>query len=133
MDSSSRQALIIYDDSCALCNKFIFWLLKADKKGVFTYTSLDSDFTKKHVFTEKKPDIDSVIYWDGESVFYKSEVLFKVLKLLPFYWKWMYVFKLLPKSLRDKLYDFIAANRINWFGKAETCPMLPSEYRKRFK
>jgi len=29
--------------------------------------------------------------------------------------------RLLPRSVADKIYDWVAANRYNWFGKRATC------------
>ncbi len=47
-------------------------------------------------------------------------------------WNLLAVFLAVPEPLRDMIYDLIAQNRYQLFGKKEAC-MLPSEeLRKRF-
>jgi len=46
--------------------------------------------------------------------------------------KILYGFIIIPRFLRDWLYEFIAANRYRWFGKKESC-MIPSpDLKQRF-
>ncbi len=47
-------------------------------------------------------------------------------------WKLLYAGILLPRFLRDSLYDRIARNRYRWFGKRESCRLPSSEEKGRF-
>jgi predicted DCC family thiol-disulfide oxidoreductase YuxK len=39
---------------------------------------------------------------------------------------------ILPKFIRDKVYDFVAKNRYKWFGKKEECLVPTGDLLKRF-
>jgi predicted DCC family thiol-disulfide oxidoreductase YuxK len=56
----------------------------------------------------------------------------QVLNRLPWYWKWTQVFWLVPRPVRDAVYDFIARNRYKWFGKKESCMIPTPEVKSRF-
>jgi len=55
-----------------------------------------------------------------------------VMNLLPWYWKWTQAFWIIPKFLRDAVYDFVAKNRYKWFGRIESCMIPTEEQRGRF-
>ena len=54
-------------------------------------------------------------------VFLQSEAVFEIFRALGGCWKLLLVGQLIPKTLRDRLYQFIADHRISWFGHADTC------------
>ena len=47
-------------------------------------------------------------------------------------WKVFYGLKVLPRPLRDGIYDWIARNRYRWFGRTDTCPAPDRDFRDRF-
>lgn len=47
-------------------------------------------------------------------------------------WKLFYIFWLVPKPLRDGVYDFVAKHRYEWFGKRDHCLMPTPDVRARF-
>jgi predicted DCC family thiol-disulfide oxidoreductase YuxK len=75
---------------------------------------------------------DSFILLEDGTLFQKSTAALKVFRHLPWYWKWTQLFWLVPRRIRDAVYDFIAKNRYNWFGKKETCMLPTSAIRNRF-
>jgi len=46
--------------------------------------------------------------------------------------KILYIFIIIPKPLRDYIYDFIAKNRYKWFGKKSSCMIPTKEFSDRF-
>jgi len=75
---------------------------------------------------------DSVIYQKGDQVFLRSDAILNILKTLGGGWKVLLFFKILPKSWRDGLYDFMANNRYRWFGKRDTCMVPAKNMASRF-
>jgi len=55
----------------------------------------------------------------------KSSAALEISRQLQFPFNLFIIFIIVPKFIRDKVYDFIAVNRYNWFGKREEC-MIPS-------
>jgi predicted DCC family thiol-disulfide oxidoreductase YuxK len=41
-------------------------------------------------------------------------------------------FSIIPRTVGDWIYDFVAKNRNKWFGRHEMCPIPPPEIRERF-
>jgi predicted DCC family thiol-disulfide oxidoreductase YuxK len=46
-------------------------------------------------------------------------------------WAWVRVLRLVPKPLRDAVYNLVARNRFRIFGKYETCFVPDAELRAR--
>lgn len=134
------ERLVLYDGVCALCNTTVKFLLKIDSDGLFAYAPLQGD-TAENVFA-KYPEADS----DSQSVIvmqrkepatfifhYRSDAFLAILGELGGIWRvTASILRLIPRSLRDRIYDIIATYRYRWFGKYEACPLPPPEVRDRF-
>jgi predicted DCC family thiol-disulfide oxidoreductase YuxK len=64
-----------------------------------------------------------------DKVYFRSTAVLKILKQVGRGWQFFYVFMLVPKPIRDWVYDFVARNRYKWFGKRDVC-MIPDEKMK---
>jgi predicted DCC family thiol-disulfide oxidoreductase YuxK len=74
--------------------------------------------------------MDSIILYEpGIAYYYKSDAALEIVKDLNVFLKWSVVFKIIPSSLRNPIYDYVARNRYKWFGKKEAC-MIPTEEMK---
>ena len=126
--------VIYFDGVCNLCNRSVRFILKYDKNVVFSFASLQSEFAKKHLVHFNGPDRKngSIIYRDHQFFYTKSDAVLKILNDLGGVWKLFYVIKIIPKPIRDWLYDLMAINRYRMFGKKDSC-MIPSpEVKDRF-
>ena len=127
--------IILFDGVCNLCNGAIQFVIKRDKKNQFRYTSLQGELGKK-LLKERNIDpakIDSIILIDPNTAFYvKSTAALQISKGLSGLWPLMSVFLILPTSLSNLVYDFIAKNRYKWFGKEENCMVPTKEQRELF-
>lgn len=126
--------IVYFDGICNLCNGAVQFIIKQDKKGIFSFASLQSDFAKRHLMYANGEDIsyDSVIYQRGNSFYIKSKAILEILKDLGGWWKLLLVFGLFPKTLLDRIYDYIASHRYRWFGKKEKCLVPTPELKSRF-
>ena len=123
--------IIIYDGGCILCNNFVQWVIKRDQKGAFHFTTLQSDLGQQ-LITEHQVKGDTVVLWDNGKVYTKSDVALNVLSHLSVIW-WIFIpLKLLPSVFRNAVYDWIAKNRYNWFGKYDSCLLPDPSIRERF-
>lgn len=112
--------LIIFDGICGLCNTSVDLLIKLDTQKRFHYTSLQGEFVKT---LKIDPNIDSIIYYQKETLYYKSTAILKILQDLGGLWRISAIFYLIPSVIRDFLYDIIAKYRYKIFGKKERCRM----------
>ncbi|MGD8781490.1 MAG: thiol-disulfide oxidoreductase DCC family protein [Ignavibacteria bacterium] len=128
-----NKPVIFFDGVCNLCNASINFIIKHDYKKVFRYAPLQSEISKKLLKSSSIVNgIDSVVLLKNNEIFIKSDAAFEILKEFRPFWKMLLVFKLLPKFIRDHLYDYIAKNRYKWFGKKEECMVPTRELKSLF-
>lgn len=127
------KSIILFDGVCNLCNKAVQFIIRHDKNGYYSFASLQSDFAKELLSKfGNRNDLKSIVLIEGEYLFIKSTAVLKICRHLSGGWKSAQVFLLVPRFIRDAVYDIIARNRYRWFGKRKEC-MLPSEeLKKRF-
>jgi predicted DCC family thiol-disulfide oxidoreductase YuxK len=124
--------LILYDGKCNLCNYTLQFILKRDKLKIFNYLPLQSSQAEELLKTIQfnQPDINSVIFIENGQAYIKSEAFFRIASNLGGLFKIMTVFRILPKKFSDWIYDVIAKNRYNWFGKKEVCMIISRQTKQ---
>lgn len=125
--------IILFDGECNFCDKSVQFIIKRDRDGVFQFASQQSEVGQRLLLENSIPKwIDSFFLISGEKIYYKSSAALRVCRDLNGFWKVFYLFLVVPKPIRDGVYDFIARNRYKWFGKKENCMLPSSEIRNRF-
>ena len=134
MKNVENKSIILFDGVCNLCNNSVLFIIKRDQKNQFLFSSLQSDACEDILlqFQLKNSELKSIILIENGRVFEKSTAILKIVRHLPYFWKWMYVFIIVPKFIRDFIYIIIANNRYKWFGKKETCMLPNKEIQKYF-
>jgi len=134
LNLSNQHPIILFDGVCNLCDGFVQFVMKRDKKGAFRFASLQSDTGRallRH-FDLDETALDTVVLIENGQFYTKSTAPLKTAKRISGVWVLSYVFIVLPKPIRDWCYDFIARNRYRLFGEKESCMMPTSEVRSRF-
>ncbi len=129
---SHEHPILFYDGICVLCQGFVQWLIKRDKKEQFYYASLQQTLGQKvnqHLNIDETDD--SVILLHQGRYFTRADVSLEVVRLLGFPYSLLRIAKVVPKSIRDRVYQWIAANRYQWFGKDESCLIPSGELKAR--
>jgi predicted DCC family thiol-disulfide oxidoreductase YuxK len=72
-------------------------------------------------FQPFREDTNSVVYLDKDKQYIKSEAFFRIINQMGGNFRLLLFFRVFPKKLTDWVYDVIARNRYNWFGKNDTC------------
>jgi len=122
--------IILFDGVCNLCNSAINFVIKRDKKNVFKFATLQSEYAKNLGLDPSK--MDSIVLIDGGNRYSKSSAALHIAKHLSSGYPLLYAFMVLPKFLRDWVYDYIAKNRYKWFGKKESCMIPTPELQEKF-
>jgi|TARA_R100000479_G_scaffold33554_1_gene13816 predicted DCC family thiol-disulfide oxidoreductase YuxK len=112
----------------------VIFAIKRDKNDVFRFAALQSEIgeqltSKYNIDTSKT---DSIILIDGEKYYEKSSAALHIAKYLSGGWPLLYSFIILPKFIRDSVYNFIAKNRYKWYGKKESCMIPTPELQAKF-
>ncbi|WP_026838586.1 thiol-disulfide oxidoreductase DCC family protein [Gillisia sp. JM1] len=130
-----NKKIILFDGVCNLCNNAINFIIENDKKDIFRFASLQSDVGRKLVMDRGiDPEIlDSIILIEpGVAYYEKSTAALKIAKELSGGYSLMKYFLYLPNSIRDGVYNIVAANRYKWFGKKESCMIPTPELKAKF-
>ncbi|MBM7837455.1 putative DCC family thiol-disulfide oxidoreductase YuxK [Alkalihalobacillus xiaoxiensis] len=125
--------IILFDGVCNLCNQAVDFVIKQDKKGYYQFASLQSESGQRLKKEYGIPDhIDSMIVIENNRAFSKSDAAIKIVPKLSFYWQPARLAILIPRPIRNRLYEWIAKNRLRWFGEKETCRLPSPSERERF-
>ena len=73
-----------------------------------------------------------MLYVEDGKCYQKNDAFFKVMFILGMPWRLACIFKVLPKTLRDWLYDRIALNRYALFGKYDFCSLPTADHENRY-
>ncbi len=120
--------LVFFDGVCGLCNGFVDFLVRHDRAQVLRYAPLQGSTAAR--FERMPRTLDSVVVVDGPRVLVKSDAALTVLARLGGVWRLSAVARVVPRVLRDAVYDLIARNRYAWFGKREAC-RVPEPHEAR--
>ena len=126
--------VILFDGVCYLCNGVVQFALARDPESRLRFASLQSDAGQALLQAHGIPPETfntSLLIEDG-IVYDRSSGALRALRYLRFPWPLLYGFAIVPRFIRDAVYDFVAANRFNWFGQLDACPIPPPEIRQRF-
>ena len=128
------QPLVLFDGVCNLCNSSVQYVIKHDRYNKFKFASLQSDAAKEILlqFNVNNSDLNSIILIDNNKIFKKSLAVLRLLKILGGVYTLLYIFIIIPKPLRDWVYDYIAKNRYKWYGKKDSCMIPTKELKNKF-
>lgn len=103
------------------------------------FAALQGDYGKSIV--TRHPElrgIDSLVFVEPldfaylEQVFVRSNAALRVARYLGGPWYLALAAYVIPRAVRDYLYDQFAKRRYRWFGKYDNCLLPPPEVRERF-
>jgi predicted DCC family thiol-disulfide oxidoreductase YuxK len=132
--------VLFYDGVCGLCNRLIQFLLRHDREGQIVYAALQGqlarDILAKH--GADPSDLDTVYVvadWrtPSERALSRSAAILHALEQLDGSLGVLArLGALVPTPIADLAYRLVATNRYRVFGKHESCPLPPPEWRRRF-
>ena len=129
----TNKSILFFDGNCGLCNRSVKFVLRKEKNQELIFSPLQSEFAKKTLAPFNLGDnLDSMILFKNGKVYLKSSGALRVTNYLKGLWPSAMLLLIVPSFLRNFIYDYIAKNRITWFGTANYCEMMTPELKKRF-
>ena len=127
-------SLILFDGVCNLCNGFVQFVIARDAGGRFGFGALQSAPARQALALHGVPTPlpDTMVLVEDRQVFTRSTAALRIARRLPFPWSLAYAFIVVPRPLRDWVYQFVARYRYRWFGRRDSCLMPTPEIRARF-
>lgn len=134
--AAHHEPLILYDGVCKLCHAAVRFVLARDRHARFRFAALDSPAARARLADAGARGLetlpDSVVLIDGAGVHVRSTAALRIARALGFPWSLACLAIVVPRPLRDALYDAIARRRYRWFGREDACPMPPPGVADRF-
>ena len=129
--------VVFFDGVCSLCNRFVQFLFQRDRDEILYVAPLEGKTAEDLLPSKYRGDhVDSIVFMDrsgGEPCFYqKSDAVLRILPKLGGVWIGTKFLRWVPRAIRDAVYDFVANNRYDWFGKYDSCPAPEPEWKQRF-
>jgi predicted DCC family thiol-disulfide oxidoreductase YuxK len=130
----ASDCIILFDGVCKLCNGWSQFIIKVDTQQRLKLCSVQSPEGQKILNHFKMPTdhFDTMLFVEGNQLYDKSDAFLKVIHKLGYPWRLLYLFNIIPKGIRNWLYDRIALNRYALFGKYDTCILPSKENENRF-
>ncbi|MBH1393049.1 thiol-disulfide oxidoreductase DCC family protein [Stenotrophomonas maltophilia] len=132
--AGTGSAVIVFDGVCALCNRWVRFLLRFDRKGRYRFAAMQeqqgSAMLRAHGLDPQDPM--SFLLLDAQGTWTDTDAILRVLAGLGGGWRLSGVLKVLPRGLRDAAYRALARNRYRWFGRNDACHLPAPEQAARF-
>ena len=132
-------AWVLFDGYCGLCNGLVRWLVRTDRRRALRFGALQgrvaAEVRARH---PDLPDADETLVLveapgtPVERVRLRSDGVLAMLARLGGAWRWVAFLRLVPRSLGDLVYRFVARRRTRWFGRLDRCRLPSPEERERF-
>ena len=134
MTKDTNDVVLLFDGVCNLCNGAINFVIDRDPKATVKFAALQSEQGKALIArylsnTEVK---DSLILIENGKAYQQSGAALRVAKYLNGAWPLLYVFIVVPPFIRNWVYDYVAKNRYNWYGKKDECLIPTTELKAKF-
>lgn len=138
---SDGAALLLYDGTCGFCAESVQFVLRHDRRRqTLRFSSLQGPTALE--IRERHPEldvIDSVIWFEPgtsahpETLLTKSSAVLRVLRYLGGIWRPLGILAaVVPRGLRDAVYDLVARHRHRLIRGAPACVIPTPEERSRF-
>ncbi len=126
--------ILLFDGVCNLCNGFVQFIILRDSKAKIRFAALQSAVGQQLLQEAKMPleELSTVVLWEKGKFYTHSDVPLRVVEYLDGLLPVFSVYIVIPKFIRDAIYNWIARNRYRWFGKKESCMIPTPELKARF-
>ena len=131
---AGHERVIVFDGVCNWCNGWVNFTLARDPHGKFKFGTLQSEPAQQILKVLGLPtdNFETFLLLERGRAFTKSTAALRIVRQLPGLWPLLYLGVLIPRPLRDAVYDYVAQRRYRWMGKAETCRVPTQTERERF-
>ena len=115
--------VIVFDGKCVLCSRWARFVMRHDRDKRFRLLAAQTPLgTALYVHYGLDPvAYETNVLLEGGRAWLKSEGTIRMFERLGFPWSVAAAFRVVPRALRDKLYNVVARNRLRWFGSRDTC------------
>ncbi len=132
---------MLYDGHCGLCDRSVRWLLQRDRNAMLRFAPLQGETAGPILARFAIPadgDFRTMLVVNDpgtpeERLRVRSDGALAALAALGGGWRFVAgIARIVPRFLRDAVYDVVAARRLRWFGRLDACRIPTAAERTRF-
>ena len=126
--------VVLFDGLCNLCSRSVQFIIKHERAGLLQFAAGQSPAGVKllrSIGFDPKDVKTFVLIADGRP-YAKSDAAIRVAVRFRGVWSLLAFFRIIPRPIRDWMYDVVAAKRYQWFGRRDTCFVPTPELAARF-
>ena len=129
-----KEKIIFFDGYCNLCNGFVNFIIRLDKKNKIFFAPLNGKKAEQILSKKEINSVlpDSVIFYCNNVTSFKSKAVIDIFISLGGFYKLVVILKVIPSFILNFFYDTIAKNRYSWFGKRESCTVPDKKVISKF-
>ena len=124
---------MLFDGVCNFCSDSVNFIIRHDTGNKFVFAPLQSEkgveLRQQYGIDDK---IDSIVLIEDGRAFTRSAAALRIAKGLGGIWAVAYILIVIPRPVRDYLYELFAKYRYRLFGKKDECMLPTPEVRARF-
>ncbi|MDX4954156.1 thiol-disulfide oxidoreductase DCC family protein [Delftia acidovorans] len=126
--------IVVFDGQCLLCNGWVQFLLRHDRRGRFRFASIQGEAGGRMLADAglRVEGLQTLLLVDGDRSWQHTDAILRVLHGLGWPWRLAWAAWLIPRPLRDGLYRWLARNRYHWFGRSAQCMVPDPQVAARF-
>lgn len=142
MQTERENAVILIDGECNLCNRFVRFIFKRDRHARFRFAALQSEAGRSLLQgrADAPAELSTVAVLEGGAgegegegtLYLRSTAALRIVRHLRQPWPLLYAFVLIPRFVRDPIYNWVARHRYAWFGRRDMCELPPPDLHSRF-
>ncbi len=131
---SPETGILYFDGVCNLCNGLVQFVIRQNPNGTIQFASLQSETGRYRLeaLGLDSEKLSTVLYEKNGRVMSRSDAVLSLLWDLGGIWKLSVLGWIIPRFIRNFLYDQIARRRYAWFGKRDACMVPTPELKARF-
>jgi predicted DCC family thiol-disulfide oxidoreductase YuxK len=132
--SVSAGPVLFFDGVCNLCSASVQFIIAHEAAPTIRFASLQSDLAQQTLppLGVDPTRLESLVFVEGGVAATKSTAALRIARHLQAPWRWLAVFVVVPRVVRDVVYGLIAKNRYRLFGKKDACWLPTPDLKARF-
>jgi predicted DCC family thiol-disulfide oxidoreductase YuxK len=131
--------LVLYDGVCGLCDRFVRFLLRIDRRDRLRFAALQGPIGAELLQRERRAAdaLSTVIVVAdhgsfSERLLDRSDAALFAISSAGGLYRAASILKVVPRFLRDAAYNLVARQRYRIFGRFDACPVPSPETRAKF-
>jgi predicted DCC family thiol-disulfide oxidoreductase YuxK len=142
-----RRPVVFFDGTCNFCDWSVQFILDHERDHQLTFVAIQSPRTGAIVTDalgepRARERLRELIAPDGtptslallrdNELHTASTAALLIASHLRAPWRWLRLFGVVPRAVRDPVYRWFARHRYQWFGRTDTCRVPSPDVRDRF-